>query len=69
MSYPCPVRTAPVWRPQRSYVLGPDEGEAYHWLGSLTLRKVRTVDTRGGPNLVDQQVPVTPPKPLSSSPL
>jgi len=45
-------------------------GEAYHWLGSLTLTKVRAVDTRGGLDLVDHRVSAGygPPKPRSSSP-
>ncbi len=38
-------------------------GEAYYRLGSLNLRKVRAVDTRGGLDLVDHRVPpATPPR-------
>jgi len=32
-------------------------GEAYRWLGSLTLTKVRAVDARGGLNLFHHEVP------------
>lgn len=48
----------------RGFVLGPDEGDAYFWLGSLTLTKVMGSDTVGGLDLVDHRVPAgyTPPK-------
>ena len=39
------------------YVLGPDEGDAYHWLGSLTTVKVGTHVTAGGLSIVDHRVP------------
>lgn len=47
--------TAPP--PQTGYVLGPDEGEAFHWLGSLTLSKVGAARTAGGLSIVDHRVP------------
>lgn len=43
--------------PQTGYVLGPDEGEAFHWLGSLTLSKVGAARTAGGLSIVDHRVP------------
>jgi quercetin dioxygenase-like cupin family protein len=39
------------------YVLGPDEGDAFHWLGSLTINKVGAATTRGGLSIVDHRVP------------
>jgi len=58
MSFPAPPSgPPPSGGARRGYVLGPDEGEAYHWLGSLTLPKVRAVDTCGGLDLVDDRVP------------
>jgi quercetin dioxygenase-like cupin family protein len=39
------------------YVLGPDEGEAFHWLGSLTVNKVGATATAGGLSIVDHRVP------------
>ena len=64
MSFPAsPSGPPPSGGAPRGYVLGPDGGEAYHRLGSLNLRKVRAVDTRGGLDLVDHRVPpATPPR-------
>jgi quercetin dioxygenase-like cupin family protein len=39
------------------YVLGPDEGDAFHWLGSLTINKVGRAATAGGLSIVDHRVP------------
>jgi quercetin dioxygenase-like cupin family protein len=39
------------------YVLGPDEGDAFHWLGSLTVNKVGASTTAGGLSIVDHRVP------------
>ncbi len=39
------------------YVLGPDDGDAFHWLGSLTITKVGTARTAGGLSVVDHRVP------------
>ena len=39
------------------YVLGPDEGDAFHWLGSLTINKVGAARTTGGLSIVDHRVP------------
>ncbi len=58
MSFPAtPPGPPPLAGAGRGFVLGPDEGEAYHWLGSLTLTKVRAADTGGGLDLVDHRVP------------
>ncbi len=58
MSFPAPPSgLPPPGGTRRGYVPGPDEGEAYHWLGSLTLTNVRAVDTRGGLDLVDHRLP------------
>ncbi len=39
------------------FVLGSDEGDAYHWLGSLTINKVLGRSTLGGLDVVDHRVP------------
>lgn len=39
------------------FVLGSDEGDAYHWLGSLTITKVLGGSTAGGLDVVDHRVP------------
>lgn len=41
----------------RGFVLGPDDGQAYHWLGTLTLTKVTAGATGGGLDIVDHRVP------------
>jgi mannose-6-phosphate isomerase-like protein (cupin superfamily) len=41
----------------QGFVLGPDDGDAYWWLGSLTLTKVRGADSGGGVDIVDHRVP------------
>lgn len=41
----------------RGFVLGPDDGDAYHWLGSLTLTKVMGSVSGGGVDIVDHRVP------------
>ena len=43
--------------PPRGFVLGPDDGEAYWWLGSLTLSKVTPDATGGAMDIVDHRVP------------
>lgn len=43
--------------PRTGYVLGPDEGDAFHWLGTLTTVKVGTARTTGGLSIVDHRVP------------
>jgi mannose-6-phosphate isomerase-like protein (cupin superfamily) len=57
MSFPTAEGGGPSGRPARGFVLGPDEGEAYHWLGTLTLTKVRGSATEGGLDIVDHRVP------------
>jgi quercetin dioxygenase-like cupin family protein len=44
-------------RSDRGFVLGPDEGQAYQWLGSLSLTKVLGSNTGGRLDLVDHRVP------------
>ncbi|MBA3905324.1 MAG: cupin domain-containing protein [Pseudonocardiales bacterium] len=44
-------------RNSHGFVLGPDEGQAYQWLGSLSLTKVLGRDTGGRLDLVDHRVP------------
>jgi quercetin dioxygenase-like cupin family protein len=59
-----PASTASSARePGQGFVLGPDDGEAYWWLGSLTLNKVTRAATRGDMDIVDHRVPAgyTPP--------
>lgn len=41
----------------RGFVLGSDEGDAYHWLGSLTINKVIGSSTTGRLDVVDHRVP------------
>jgi len=43
--------------PARGFVLAPDDGEAYWWLGSLTLIKVGANASRGAMDIVDHRVP------------
>ena len=50
--------TAPQQAPTSAgFVLGPDEGDAFHWLGSLTLTKLGASRTAGGLSIVDHRVP------------
>ena len=59
MSFPPAVPSDPGGGPppDRGFVLGPDEGDAYWWLGTPTLTKVMGSDTGGGLDLVDHRVP------------
>jgi quercetin dioxygenase-like cupin family protein len=58
MSFPpVPPSARPAADPGRGFVLGPDDGDAYHWLGSLTLTKVLGSATGGGLDIVDHRVP------------
>ena len=55
MSFPPPSGTPqPV---TRGFVLGPDDGDPYHWLGTLTLTKVMGSVTTGNLDIVDHRVP------------
>ena len=38
------------------FVLGPDEGEAFWWLGTLTINKIRGASTAGGLDVVEHRV-------------
>jgi mannose-6-phosphate isomerase-like protein (cupin superfamily) len=60
MSFPPADPAAPDGRPApltRGFVLGPDDGDAYWWLGSLTLTKVGGDATGGALDIVDHRVP------------
>ena len=39
------------------FVLSGDEGDAYWWMGSLSINKVGTHDSEGGLTIVDHRVP------------
>lgn len=39
------------------FVLGADEGDAFSWLGSLTINKVGGHSTKGGMDVIDHRVP------------
>ena len=57
MSFP-PAGNGPSGRePGQGFVLGPDDGDAYWWLGSLTLNKVTRASTQGDMDIVDHRVP------------
>ena len=61
MSFP-PAGNGPSGRePGQGFVLGPDDGDAYWWLGSLTLNKVTRASTQGDMDIVDHRCrPGTP---------
>lgn len=60
MSFPAaPSGSSRPGGPGRGFVLGPDDGDAYHWLGSLTLMKVMGSQTGGRLDLVDHRVPAS----------
>ena len=46
------------------FVLAADEGDAFWWLGSLTINKVGAAASRGGLSIVDHRVPAgySPPR-------
>jgi mannose-6-phosphate isomerase-like protein (cupin superfamily) len=58
VSFP-PVDTSTTASPPSSkgFVLGPDEGDAYWWLGSTTLTKLGAGATGGNLDIVDHRVP------------
>lgn len=58
MSFPARPET-PAAHPStdRGFVLGPDDGAAWWWLGSLNLVKVDGRDSGGGVDVVDHRVP------------
>jgi mannose-6-phosphate isomerase-like protein (cupin superfamily) len=41
----------------KGFVLGPDEGEAFWWLGSLSINKLTGSQARNGLDIVDHRVP------------
>ncbi len=42
---------------EQGFFLGPDDGDAYWWLGSLTITKLSGQVTHGGIDVVDHRVP------------
>ncbi|MCU1668261.1 MAG: Cupin 2 [Blastococcus sp.] len=52
-----PPATSPAMGSGDGFVLGPDEGQAYWWLGTLTINKVTREATRGALDIVDHRVP------------
>jgi quercetin dioxygenase-like cupin family protein len=52
--------------PTGGFVLSVDEGDAFFWLGSLTINKVGGHSTKGGVDIVDHRVPAgySPPRHL-----
>lgn len=52
--------------PTGGFVLSVDEGDAFFWLGSLTINKVGGRSTNGGVDVVDHRVPAgySPPRHL-----
>jgi mannose-6-phosphate isomerase-like protein (cupin superfamily) len=58
VSFPPIGDTGPAPAPAtRGFVLGPDEGDPYHWLGTLTLTKVSGASTAGHLDIVDHRIP------------
>jgi quercetin dioxygenase-like cupin family protein len=58
MSFPPVSRSGASAPPAtRGFVLGPDDGDPYHWLGTLTLTKVMGSATTGNLDIVDHRVP------------
>ncbi len=41
----------------QGFVLGPDEGDAFLWLGSLSVTKLHGAETHQGMDIVDHRVP------------
>lgn len=52
-----PIVRGSTTGPSPGFVLGSDEGDPYHWLGSLTITKLMGTPTRGGLDIVDHRVP------------
>jgi mannose-6-phosphate isomerase-like protein (cupin superfamily) len=57
VSFPPPAQ-APSVPPSTAdgFVLGPDEGEAFWWLGTLTINKIRSTSTAGGLDVIEHRV-------------
>jgi quercetin dioxygenase-like cupin family protein len=52
-----PAESDPTPHPTgRGFVLGPDDGDAYWWLGTLTINKVHGRSTAGGLDVVEHRV-------------
>jgi len=57
MSFPAAGPSASRPNTRQGFVLGPDDGDAYWWLGSLTLNKVTSDESGGAMDIVDHRVP------------
>jgi mannose-6-phosphate isomerase-like protein (cupin superfamily) len=57
MSFPPTDEASTATRPDQGFVLGPDDGKAFWWLGSLTLNKVTGSSSKGAVDIVDHRVP------------
>lgn len=58
MSFPPPGSDNSALQPAtRGFVLGPDDGDPYHWLGTLSITKVMGSSTTGNLDIVDHRVP------------
>lgn len=57
MSFPDGTDRSPDPGSGQGFVLGPDEGEAFFWLGSLSLTKLHGSQTHEGVDIVDHRVP------------
>lgn len=57
MSFPSAPEGSAAREPGQGFVLGPDDGEAVWWLGSLSVHELTRADSRGGVDIVDHRVP------------
>jgi quercetin dioxygenase-like cupin family protein len=57
VSFPPNDNAAPGPEPGLGFVLGPDDGDPYWWLGSLTINKVTGASTQGAVDIVDHRIP------------
>ena len=55
MSFPPPAASTDL--PSSGFVLGPDQGDHYWWLGTLTSVKVDATVSQGSMDIVDHRVP------------
>lgn len=56
MSFP-PNSEPPGGTARRGFVLGPDDGDGYWWLGSTSIVKLAATSSRGSVDVVDHRVP------------
>lgn len=57
MSFPPSAANGVPEPATHGFVLGPDDGDPYHWLGTLSLTKVMGSVTTGNLDIVDHRVP------------